>query len=239
MPTAGISLIREHTEKIKPPRALWVPFELGRPLGAPDEPVFQLDVVRAALRLLEGERGPVLEEYPHDAPKGAEGGQPWACPVALPSPEPAETEAGAFRDRLLNEVSLLRSWYDEAVRSRGRSAVGLSGLRSDAVDEMASFLAGFAAGESPVPPEGASEEMPVLLRFLTDDLKAYYLEAATAQPGRASPTGTELSDWLFGETVFGGVLYRLRDRLAASEDSGEKAVVVGILPFAYAQRPAR
>ena len=237
MPTVSISLIREHTEKIKPPRALWVPFELGRPLGAPDEPAFQLDVVRAALRLLESERGPVLEDYPHDAPKGAEGGQPWACPVALPSPKPAETEADAFRDRLLNEVSLLRSWYDEAVRSRGRSAVGLSGLRSDAVDEMASFLAGFAAGESPVPPEGASEEMPVLLRFLADDLKAYYFEAATAQPGRASPTGTELNDWLFGETVFGDVLYRLRDRLAASEDVGEKAVVGGIIPFAYAQRP--
>ncbi len=238
MPTVGISLIREHTEKIKPPRSLWVPFELGRPLGAPDEPEFQLDVVRAALRLLEGERGPVLEDYPHDAPKGAEGGQPWACPVALPPPEPAETEAGALRDRLLNEVSLLRSWYDEAVRSRGRSAVGLSGLRADAVDEMASFLAGFAAGESPVSPEGVSEEMPVLLRFLADDLKAYYFEAATAQPGRSSPTGTELNDWLFGETAFGDVLYRLRDRLAASEDSREKAVIGGIIPFAYAQRTA-
>ncbi|MCH8066715.1 MAG: hypothetical protein IIC90_12970, partial [Chloroflexi bacterium] len=114
----------------------------------------------------------------------------------------------------------------------------LGGLGSAAVDGMASFLAGFAAGEPPVPPEGASEEMPVLLRFLADDLKAYYFEAAAAQPGRASPTGTELNDWLFGETVFGDVLYRLRDRLAASEDSGEKAVVGGIIPFTYAQRPA-
>jgi hypothetical protein len=36
-----ISLVREHTEKINPPRALWVPFELGRPVGPPDEPAFQ------------------------------------------------------------------------------------------------------------------------------------------------------------------------------------------------------
>jgi hypothetical protein len=30
IPTTGISLVREHTEKIRPPRALWVTFELGR-----------------------------------------------------------------------------------------------------------------------------------------------------------------------------------------------------------------
>ena len=79
----------------------------------------------------------------------------------------------------------------------------------------------------------------MLLRFLADDLKAYYLEAATAQPGRGSPTGTELNDWLFGETAFGDVLYSLRDRLAASDDPREKAVVGGIIPFTYAQRPER
>ena len=45
--TAQISLIRVHTEKIRPPRALWVPFELGRPLGTPDEPDFQTRVLRA------------------------------------------------------------------------------------------------------------------------------------------------------------------------------------------------
>ena len=26
--------------------------------------------------------------------------------------------------------------------------------------------------------------MPLLLRFMSDDIKAFYLEAATAQPGR-------------------------------------------------------
>src|SRR4029450_2003444 len=32
-PTAAISLVREHPEVPRPPRALWVTFELGRPLG--------------------------------------------------------------------------------------------------------------------------------------------------------------------------------------------------------------
>jgi hypothetical protein len=33
--TVAISLIRPQTENTKPPRALWVPFELGRPFGPP------------------------------------------------------------------------------------------------------------------------------------------------------------------------------------------------------------
>jgi len=53
IPTVAISLIRAQTENTKPPRALWVPFELGRPLGPPSDPAFQKRVILAALRLLE------------------------------------------------------------------------------------------------------------------------------------------------------------------------------------------
>ncbi len=69
IPTTQISLIREHTEKIHPPRALWVPFELGRPLGAPEDPVFQRRVLLAALNLLNAVKGPVLEDFPDEAPE--------------------------------------------------------------------------------------------------------------------------------------------------------------------------
>ena len=62
--TAQISLIREHTEQIRPPRALWVPFELGRPFGPPNHPEFQTDVLRTVLDLFKKEAGPVLEDYP-------------------------------------------------------------------------------------------------------------------------------------------------------------------------------
>jgi hypothetical protein len=69
VPTVAISLIRLHTEKVGPPRALWVPFELGRPLGAPKDEKFQLRVITAALRLLEAAPGPVvLEDFPDDDP---------------------------------------------------------------------------------------------------------------------------------------------------------------------------
>ena len=79
--------------------------------------------------------------------------------------------------------------------------------------------------------------MPQLLRYLSDDLKTYYYEAALAQPGRGDPSSDRLATWLFGETVLGDVLYRLRDRLAASEDPREQATAGGIIPFAYLQRP--
>ena len=64
------------------------------------------------------------------------------------------------------------------------------------------------------------------------------MEAATAQPGVA-PAGTAINEWLFRETTFGDVLYRVRDRLTASENPSEKAVAGGVIPFLYAQRPER
>ena len=62
--TIQISLIRPQTEKTKPPRALWVPFELGRPMGAPNDPEFQKKVLRAALGLLDRDGGPVFGTVP-------------------------------------------------------------------------------------------------------------------------------------------------------------------------------
>ncbi len=50
--TVSISLIRPQTENTRPPRALWVPFELGRSFGPPGNPPFQKRVVVAALRML-------------------------------------------------------------------------------------------------------------------------------------------------------------------------------------------
>lgn len=55
--TTGISLVRENTENMQPPRALWVPFPLGRPLGKPGDAAFQHRVIAAGLALLHREKG--------------------------------------------------------------------------------------------------------------------------------------------------------------------------------------
>jgi hypothetical protein len=51
--TVVIQLLREVAEKVRPPRALFVPFKHGYPLGTPNDPTQQHQVIEAALRLLE------------------------------------------------------------------------------------------------------------------------------------------------------------------------------------------
>ena len=41
IPTVVIQLLRMVTEKVGPPRALWVPFRHGYPLDTPNDPVSQ------------------------------------------------------------------------------------------------------------------------------------------------------------------------------------------------------
>ena len=58
--TVVVALVREHAEKMHPPRALAVPFMLGRPFGEPDNRKLQTLVLRQAFALLKAEAGPVL-----------------------------------------------------------------------------------------------------------------------------------------------------------------------------------
>ena len=61
--TTSISFVREHTEKVKPPRALFVPFPFGHALGRPNDPELQHQVLRAVLDLLSAPAGPVLVDF--------------------------------------------------------------------------------------------------------------------------------------------------------------------------------
>lgn len=51
--TVALQLLKMVAEKVRPPRALFVPFAHGFPLAAPDDPERQLRVIEAALELLE------------------------------------------------------------------------------------------------------------------------------------------------------------------------------------------
>ena len=61
--TVSISLLREITERIRPPRALFVSYPLGYPLGEPDNPDLQTRIMRAAFALLPRTDVPVLENF--------------------------------------------------------------------------------------------------------------------------------------------------------------------------------
>lgn len=194
IPTASISLVREHTETIRPPRALWVTFELGRPLGIPDEPDFQRRVLRATAELLECADGPLIADYPEDVAEPADF-TGWACPINL---------APAAVGTLAAEIERLATWHDRAVAATGRTTVGVSGLDMPAAGRL---LAQALEGE--LPPAQALKEA-------VDDLRAYYLEAASAFPEAGAPAMRKA--WLWDETLFGKALLAVQPRLAASDD---------------------
>ncbi len=216
---------------------MWVPFPLGRPFGAPHEPEFQRRVLDQALGLLERGEGPILEDFPDDAPEGAVEEGVWACPLPLASAEVPANMDEALRQQLQAEVSRLRPWYEEAVRKHGRTAVGVSGLGADRMPELAGMLTEAALDEEIEAPDGATTEMPLLLRHAADDLKAYYMEAAAAQPSAKSPSPDDMNRWLLGETRLGETLYRARDVLGAKEDPGLKILGRVLVPASYRERP--
>lgn len=52
IPTASVTLCREITERVAPPRALFVDFPFGYPLGAPNDGALQTGIILSALALL-------------------------------------------------------------------------------------------------------------------------------------------------------------------------------------------
>ncbi len=65
IPTVAILFLREIAEKVRPPRALVVPFPHGSALDAPEEPERQQAVLRAAFELLERpvDEVPLIVDY--------------------------------------------------------------------------------------------------------------------------------------------------------------------------------
>lgn len=72
--TVCLMLLREVAERVRPPRALCVPFRHGYPLGQPDDAQGQGRVLEAAFYVLENEPGPapVLRELKSGYPPSPE-----------------------------------------------------------------------------------------------------------------------------------------------------------------------
>jgi fermentation-respiration switch protein FrsA (DUF1100 family) len=214
--TVAMSLIRAQTEKTKPPRAVWVPFELGRPFGPPSDAAFQKRVILAALRLLERERGPVIiEDFPVEDPR--ERRDPtWRPPFAKPNLDGAS--ATRLSAVLEDESARVETWYRRAAEERGRTIVGLSGL---SVSEAGHYMASWLRGQSPESPS-AEISAPLALRFAVDDLKAAYIEVALS--GSAKPSSKQIGDWLWNGTAAGAAIFALRSMYLTSDDERLKAI---------------
>ena len=216
VPTVAISLIRPQTEKTKPPRALWVPFELGRPFGPPSNAAFQKRVILAALRLLERERGPVIiEDFPEQDPR--ERPDPaWRPPLGKPDLNGASAMRLAVA--LEDESARVETLYRRAAEEPGRTIVGLSGL---SIGEAGRYMASWLRGQNPESPS-AEMSAPLVLRFAVDDLKAAYIEVALS--GFAKPSSKQLGDWLWSDTAAGAAIFALRSMYLTSDDERLKAI---------------
>ena len=205
---------------------MWVPFELGRPFGAPDNPEFQTQVLKALLKTLDAESGPVLADFDEDAPLSTadtgEEQEAWACPIELQAPPPqTEGDAAAMEQALLREISQLRPWYELSVEQRGRTTVGVSPLD---IDGNARYITAFLGDEWP---ESPSEDMSqtVALKNAYEDMRAWYFEAVAAQPGKAAGTSNQVTDWFWHETTAGAVLKKLDEAGRESDDAAMQAFV--------------
>jgi hypothetical protein len=222
--TVGISLVRELTERVRPPRALWVPFPLGRPLGRPHDAALQRRVLDAAFALLTRPAGPVLEDFPEDIPVSGED-DTLVCAVEILAPR-------AGRDDLAAELAEVGGWYTRGVAKRGRTTVGLSGLTAGEMPRAAALLERIVeSGELPEPPR--SEWAPLhYLGLVLHDLRAFYQEAALAQPG-PTPNPREVQGWLWTDTEMGALVRRLRDRFRESEEPALKAAAATMVPYGF------
>lgn len=222
IPTTQISLIRKHTQIIRPPRALWVPFELGRPLGLPNDEEFQTRILEAALQLFEEKKGPVLKEFPEDAPvvDSADTGTAWVCPVNLSFNDAYLSKTDQLREAFNREMAQLRSWYDLEVEKQRRSMVGVCGLD---LEMMSNFIGAFIDGD---PPDNPRKDIPLemTLKLAVDDLKAFYFEAVSSQPGQESPTGKAIVDWFWNDTIAAKVLYAVKNSCINCDVAGLRMV---------------
>ena len=228
--TVAISLIRPQTENTKPPRALWVPFELGRPFGPPSDPAFQKRVILKALRLIERDSGPVIiEDFPDDDLR-AQPDPAWHPPLVPAAAGDGSDETLAAQ--LEAEIPRLRGAHERWLAPCGRTTIGLSGL---SMTDCGRYVADWVRGKAPPSPRDGFSA-PLMLRFAVDDLKAYYLEAGAAGAGK--PSSQQLGDWFWNETAAGAAIHALREACLASEDDRLKLIAGNFLVPAARVRSA-
>ena len=219
MSTTSLVLIKEHAERVKPPRALFVPFPFGFALGNPDHPPFQHKVLAAALDLLDADAAPVLAEFPADGEGPAQLVQASAARKDLASPVEADPA---------DELTAMRGYYERWRDGHdGRTMVGLTGIPERRWRGLVKYLQAFADGaDADYAEQPADMPLPRFIRLAADDLKAFYMEARMCQ--RPDQKNNDLQRWFWTETAAGNLLARIAERMNASEDEAIQRAAFGI-----------
>jgi hypothetical protein len=214
--TTVIALVLPQVVKTRPPRALMTPFMLGRPLGEPNDAPFQRRVLLHALALLTRTDGPViLEHFTDDNPSWFDR-QGWQSAAPVPPPSAAANTA-SWHAAFNAELALVLPVWERFKTRFGRTSVGLAG---QSPNDWAAFATSFLDGALPTVP--LHDTAALALRFLIDDIKALYGEAAQADGG--APAARQIDRWFWRDTVAGQLLLALRLMSMASPNSALKTV---------------
>jgi hypothetical protein len=216
--TVAISLVREHTVAVKPPRAVFVPFPLGLPLGHPGAAGEQRAVLDLAFSTLAAPAGPVLVEYPDTA--SDEHGSPYQASDVTLDDRARELD-------LATEVARLLPAWEAHRAATGRTAIGLCGVPPQRFRDVVRFLEAYlcdTGSDSPDRPGGV--DLPTYVRWCVEDVRVFYIEARLQS--HPSETSDERALWLLGGTALGAFLRELKAAMESSDDPKTKAAAFGI-----------
>jgi hypothetical protein len=209
--TVVVALIREHVVKMSPPRALWVPFEMGRPFATPNDVELQQRVLKAALALLdEPTSEPLLQDFAEES-GDLQDDLNWGFPGKLDA-DSVTAEA----------LSVLPIWHKAQTRFN-RTSFGISGFSPEAAIE---YIHRYLAPDPMPNPKGMA---PVSrARFTIDDIKVFYFEAALADGGR--PSSFQLNEWFWKQTLAGKMILDFQDAARLSEDKNLRLIAGSLVP---------
>ncbi len=215
--TVAVALVREHAEKVKPPRALFVPFPFGHTLGRPDDPEYQHQIIAAAFELLKRPSGPVLTEFETEE-------RPFELVQASAVANAMANGKGSAAD----EVTATRELYERWVADhQGRTLVGLSRIPQRRFRGTIRFLEEYAEnGSADMKERPPDVSIPQFLRYCVDDLKAFYYEARMAQ--RPNATEQEIHTWFWGETATARLIKDVAKRMNETGDAELKSFAYGL-----------
>jgi len=188
-------------ERTQPPRALWCDFPLGRPLGKPQDPEFQRDVLARAFTLLGAESGPVLEHHPEVIEADE---TPMSCQI----PPVFDAEVSAA----VQELRGLRKAWERSVAKRGATQVGRS-VEVDGIEGAIAALESIACGtpwkDADIPGKNTIS--------LVHDIRSYYEEAAMELVDGPPPASRAAEAWFYEVTEAGKVVMAARQAIKDAE----------------------
>ena len=216
--TVLVGFVKEHIQAIKPPRALWLDFPMGRPLGIPNNPEYQKKIIRTAFEIFNETSGPILKDFPDVIPV-KNGRMGYALPVELVIDQ---NEIGDI-DTLVKEVKVemenLKLDYDKAVNFRGRTTVGASEVL---MNDYVNFISSFVKGEIPQSTRKGIGPVP-LLKLVVEDLQAYYTETITFRD--KIDDFEKIGAWFWEETKAGRLILCLEAVSLKSENRVLRQIV--------------